>query len=300
MTGVGTSKYFLREGIRNVWANRMMSIASSCVLMICLLLTGIAGLASLNLEEIIKSIGQRNSVNVFISDELNPTEVQNLEEEIKNMDNVATCDFYSKDEALSEYKEKLGSAFSLLEGQENSLPDVFRVSLKDLNSYEETIETIKNIHGVDKVGDRIDTVRKLNKLSHLITLFGISFVSILGVVSLFIISNTVKITMYNRRLEINIMKSIGATNGFIRIPFIIEGIIIGLVSALISSGLLMLIYNIIIDNLKKVMSISAIPFNSVILPVIIIFCLMGIIFGLMGGVVSITRYLRKEGENIVR
>lgn len=300
MTGVGTSRYFLREGIKNVWTNRMMSVASSCVLMICLLLTGMAGLASLNLEELIKSIGQRNSVNVFISDELNSEEIKSLEDKFKSMGNIATCEFYSKDEALSEYKEKLGSAFSLLEGQENSLPDVFRISLKDLNTYEETIEEIKNIYGVEKIGDRSETVRKLNKLSRLITLSGISFVSILGLVSLFIISNTVKITMYSRRLEINIMKSIGATNGFIRIPFIIEGIIIGLTSAIISSGLLMLIYNFIVDNLNKIMSISAIPFNSVILPVIIIFCTMGIMFGLMGGVVSITRYLRKEGENIVR
>ena len=147
-------------------------------------------------------------------------------EAIKSIDNVENCEFVSKDEAVKSYIEALegdGDILAGLTGENNPLPDAFKISLKDLSIYEETAQQVLSIEGVQKINDYSEVANKLTRLDTMVKIVAISVVTVLGIVSLFIIANTIRVTMHSRRLEISIMKSVGATNGFVRVPFLVEG-----------------------------------------------------------------------------
>ena len=194
MKGFG---YLVKEGFKNVWSNRIMSIASVCVLISCLILTGAAALFSINVAKMVDEVG-----------------------EIEKVPNVASARFYSKEEAFEQYRSTLGdSLFSRIEDR-NPLPDSFIVVMHDLSQYDDTVAQIQKIEGVDPdtILNRKDFADKLTRISSLVTIFSIAVVSALLVISLFIIANTIRATMYSRRFEISIMKSVGATNSFVRMP----------------------------------------------------------------------------------
>lgn len=292
-------KYFIKEGFKNVWINGIMSIASILVMICCMLLTGSAVLISLNISTTLKSIEGKNSITVYLKKDVTSSQSSKVGEKIQSISNILTCEYYSREEAVKKYEEMLGSLFDVLQGDDNPLPDVFHITMKDLSLYGDTVAEIKKIEGVDTVSDRSDTAKKLTDLNNLVANAGFWIVISLGAVSLFIISNTIKVTMYSRRFEINIMKSIGATNWFIRIPFIVEGITIGIISSLISTALLKLVYEEIMVIINKIIPFQGIQFEKVLLPVFLSFTLAGIVFGLIGGIISISKYLKKEGGDVV-
>ena len=230
-----SSGYLIKEGIKNIWNNRMMSLASIFVLVSCLIITGAATLVSLNVTSLISSIGDDNMINVYLNYELSEIDSIKLGSSISKIPNVQSCEFYSKDDAITDYKETLGNLYESMQGDGNPMPNVYKVQLKDLSKYSDTIKEIKSIDGVASVSDRSDIARKLTKLNSFVTIIGSWIVLILGIVTLFIISNTIRMTMYSRRFEISIMKSVGATNAFVRIPFMVEAMTIGLIAGLISS-----------------------------------------------------------------
>lgn len=292
-------KYFLKEGFKNVWINGIMSIASILVMICCMVLTGSAVLMSVNISSTIKSIEGKNSITVYLQKEVTTGQSMRIGEKISKIPNISSCEYYSREEAVKKYEEMLGSLFDVLQGDENPLPDVFHITMEDLSIYEETVSSIKAVDGVESVSDRSDTAKKLTDLNNLVSNAGFWIVISLGVVSLFIISNTIKVTMYSRRFEINIMKSVGATNWFIRIPFIVEGMTIGLISAILSTGILKLVYDQIMVIINKIVPFKGIPFNDMLLPTFLSFTAVGILFGLIGGIISISRYLKKEGGDVV-
>lgn len=292
-------KYFLKEGFKNVWINGIMSIASILVMVCCMVLTGSAVLMSVNISSTIKSIEGKNSITVYLQKEVTTGQSMRIGEKISKIPNISSCEYYSREEAVKKYEEMLGSLFDVLQGDENPLPDVFHITMEDLSIYEETVSSIKAVDGVESVSDRSDTAKKLTDLNNLVSNAGFWIVISLGVVSLFIISNTIKVTMYSRRFEINIMKSVGATNWFIRIPFIVEGMTIGLISAILSTGILKLVYDQIMVIINKIVPFKGIPFNDMLLPTFLSFTAVGILFGLIGGIISISRYLKKEGGDVV-
>lgn len=295
-------RYLVKEGIKNIWSNRTMSFASIGVLVSCLLLTGAAVLFSLNIDTAMKSIEGNNSVKVYMKQGLPTLSAIKVGEEIKKLDNVATCEFVPKDEAIQQYKELLGDDATMLEGmtgKENPLPDAFKISFKDLSQYKQTAEQIKQIEGVDTINDYSDIAQKLTKLDRMVATAGFWIVLILSLVSLFIISNTIRVTMFSRRLEISIMKSVGATNWFVRIPFIVEGILIGLVSGLLASLILSAAYQKMITALSSITLFTPIDINPLRWTMTLAFVLAGITFGAIGGVISIGRYLKKEGGDVV-
>ena len=165
--------------------------------------------------------------------------------------------------------------------------------------YEETVNKVSSIKGVDTVGDRSGAAESLTKLDRLVTSIGFWIVLILGAVSLFIVSNTISVTMYSRRLEISIMKSVGATDWFIRIPFVVEGIVIGLISAFIALAGLGTLYETCMKMINQIIPFSHINFVSMLLPVAVSFVVSGILFGLIGGLISIGKYLKKDGGDII-
>ena len=295
--------YLFKEGIRSLWNNRTMSIASIAVLISCLLLTGTAVLLTLNMQSTMKSIEGNNNITVFLKDSLPQLRSIQVGEELRTLENISSCTYVAKDEALADVMEMLGDDGTLLnglDGEDNFLPDSYKISITDLSLYDETIEQIKAIDGVDTITDYSDIANKLSNLDQLIRYGSIAIITILGLVSLFIIANTVKVTMFSRRVEINIMKSVGATNWFVRVPFIVEGILIGLISGGISVTILLFAYD------KITMAIyNVVPFLTVInidpykWHVVAIYAIIGAIFGVLGGSISIGRYLKREGENAV-
>lgn len=239
MTGFG---YLAKEGFKNVWNNRIMSIASVCVLISCLVLTGAAALFSMNVDNVVESVGKSNETSVYIKDGYSQLEAVYVGKEIEKLDNVESATFLSKEDAIKQYKSTLGDdLFAEMQGR-NKLPDSFIVVMKDLSKYDDTVAQIKKIDGVDSISNHRELAKKLTDISNLVNMICIAVVCALTIISIFIIANTIRATMYSRRFEISIMKSVGATNSFVRWPFLIEGMIIGLISAIVSTGAIAILY----------------------------------------------------------
>lgn len=297
MSGFG---YLVKEGFKNVWSNRIMSIASIGVLISCLVLTGSASLFSFNVEKVVETIGQSNETNVFIKDGYSQLEAVYIGKEIEKLDNVVSAKFCSKEDAFEQYREKLGEELFAKIEDRNPMPDSFVVVMDDLSLYDQTVDKIMKIDGVDSVNSHEEIARKLTKISTLVNWICIAVISALIIISLFIIANTIRATMYSRRYEISIMKSVGATNGFVRLPFLVEGIVIGLISALLSTGAISVLYISVMSAIEQFISFfEAVPLSSIILPVGICFVVAGVFIGFFGSFISIRKYLKMEGNEIL-
>lgn len=298
---ISSVKYLLKEGVKNVWVNRMMAFASIGVLVACLLMTGAATLFSMNLNMAMQTLQNDNSVTVYMANDLPTLKSVQVGEEIKKLDNVENCEFVPKGEALEALMKSMGddgSVFSSLLGDDNPLNDVFKVKMKDLSQYQETAKKISSLEGVYKVRDYSDVAAKLTSLDRLVTTAGFWIVLILSLVSVFILSNTIRITMFSRRLEISVMKSVGATNSFVRVPFVVEGILIGLFSGLLASGLLALIYDKTLKTITGIVPFfQPLPLGNVMGQIVLLFIAAGALFGALGGGISIGKYL-KGGNSI--
>ncbi len=297
MRGLG---YLIREGIKSVWNNRMMSLASIGVLASCLVITGAAVLLSINVSYVVDSLGQENQVTVYLEDDVTELEaVMEIAPIIREIDNVEDCVFYSRDEAIAQYKEELGDLFEEMQGDANPLPHAFHVTMTDLSLYDDTVEQIAEVDGVYKLSDRSEVASKLTGLNTLVAQIGIWIIIILGIISLFIISNSVRMTMYSRRFEISIMKSVGATNTFVRIPFIIEGMLIGLISGVLAALCIAFLYEGMITAVQYIIPFEEVAYSSIALPLSLGFVVLGMVVGAIGSCISIGRYLKKEGGEIL-
>ena len=236
-------RYLIREGLKNILSNRMMSLASVVVLVSCLIITGSAALISVNVNALIANIGDDNQLTVYLKPDFPDADSVKLRAKLSAIENITNCRYRTKDDVLKDYQETLGKdLYETMQGSGNPFGNEYRVTLKDLSLYDQTVKQIETLDGIDKISDRSDIAGKLTRLNYFVTVAGLWFVVILAVVTLFIISNTIKMTMYSRRFEIGIMKSVGATNAFIRIPFLIEAMGLGLISGLVSSAAVILLY----------------------------------------------------------
>lgn len=296
--------YLLKEGLKNIWSNRTMSLASICVLISCLFLTGAAVLFSFNINTAMKSIEGENSIKVYMKENLPVLESIKAGEEIKKLDNIASCDFVPKDQAIEQTMGMLGenadkSLLAGMTGKDNPLPDAFKISVKDLSKYSQTATQIRKIDGVSSINNYSDIAAKLTKLDRTVSTAGFWIVLLLAAVSLFIISNTVRVTMFSRRLEINIMKSVGATNWFVRVPFLVEGVAIGILSGIMSSVILSLMYGKMTKTLTSITLFTPVEIGPMMGEITVVFILAGAVFGALGGMISIGKYLKREGGDIV-
>ena len=292
--------YLIKEGFKNLFHNRLMSLASIGVLISCLVLTGSAVMLTINVSNIVKDVGDNNVSRVFLNDDLTKLEAVYKERDLKSLDNITDVQFVDKDDAIQDYREQLGEeVFANMQGDDNPLPYAYDVTMDDLSKYDETIAQIKQVEGVSSVSSQREVAEKLTNLSSFITTMSLWIILALAVISLFIISNTIRMTMFSHRFEISIMKSVGATNSFVRVPFIIEGIVIGLVSAGVSIGLMYLLSDGIINSVQKIFAFSYTRFDQVMWPIIISFTAAGILVGTLGSMVSIRRYLTHEGNEVL-
>ena len=297
MKGFG---YLAKEGLKNVWSNRIMSIASICVVVSCLILTSAALLFSINVAKVVDSVGQSNETTVYLKNDVSELEAVYIGKDIQKISNVSSVTFLSKEDALENFKSQLGEdLFQQIDENGNPLPDAYVVAMDDLSLYEQTVKDIKAIDGVDSVNSRQDTARMLTNLSRIVNLVSIGVVIALVVISLFIIANTIRATMYSRRFEISIMKSVGATNAFVRMPVLVEGIIIGFISAIISTVGIALLYEGVMTAITNIIPFEFIPISQIILPVALAFIAAGVIIGMLGSTLSMRKYLKLEGNEIL-
>ena len=257
-------RYLLREGFRNLWQNRFMAVASIGVLVSCLLLTGGAYLIFANIDHIFDWVYEQNVVVAFADADCTEEEITQLEEKIKSITNVASVEHRSKDQLLEEMADSMpGAIFEDLK-EDNPLQDAFIIAFSDLSKFDATLMQIQEIPHVEDVKNNAELAGQLTKIRQVVLAVGGWIIGILLLVSLFIIANTIKLTVYNRRLEIYIMKSVGATRAFIRTPFVIEGVVLGLLSGLLSYGILYFVY----DRLAGMLTfggnmVQLLPFSSV-------------------------------------
>lgn len=303
MTG-SSLKYLIKEGFRNTWTNRMMSIASICVLLSCLVLIGSASMLFLNINSVVERVEQENVIMVFIEDKTEDAAVTSMGDKLKAMNNIERVEFVPKEKAWGEQLETMEKAQAQFFTQISSdipLPDAYKVTVKDLSLFTQTVSEIEKLDNIETVRQNTDVAKKLETISHGVTIMAIGIISVLFVISLFIISNTIKITVYSRRLEISIMKSVGATNSFVRLPFVVEGMVLGVVSALVSLGIVWGLYEAAIRYFRDLLSsigLIALNFTDYAIYMLLVFLLIGIISGVGGSLITMGKYLKKEGSEI--
>lgn len=293
---ISSLRYLTKEGFRNVWVNRLMSLASITVLMACLIMIGLGTMLYLNVDLLLNKIESQNVVMVYIEDGVEPSIVGN---KIKVIDNIADCEFVSKEEAFEAQKESMGDDAILLEGMENPMPDAYKVTIADLTKFDATVNEIKQLDNIEQVRENGDVADKLVSIRKAVTIIAIGIVALLFLVSLFIISNTIRITMFSRKLEISIMKAVGATNWFVRWPFMIEGMLLGLISAVVSFGALIGLYQGMIKVFSDMITLfNPVPFMDYALYILAAFLGIGIFTGSFGSLISMGKYLKEQGSVI--
>ena len=294
--------YLIKEGFKNVWSNRIMSIASVCVLVSCLIMTGSAVLFSANVQSVVDTVQAKNETTFYFEKNLSRPEGVMICKDIAKMDNVESAEYYSKDKGLKTLKKLTGEdIYDDLKGEKNPLPDAVKVVMKDpsISAYDKTVKKILAVKGVDRVTDHRSFVKRLTNINNVVQILSIVIIAALGIISLFIISNTIRATMFSRRFEISIMKSVGATNSFVRIPFIVEGMVIGLIAAILSIVGISFLYVGIMNIISDIMHIEYIPLENLIVYVAAVFVCASLLIGALSGFISIRKYLKREGNELL-
>lgn len=291
--------YLTKEGFRNVWVNRLMSLASITVLMACLVIIGLGAMLFFNINALLDKIESQNVIMVYIEDGTTDEQIEKLSQDIHGLGNIQDCTFVSKEEAFENRKEEMGEDAALLEGMDNPMPDAFKVSVVDMTLFKQTVSGLNNLEHIEKIRENSDVADKLIDIRYAVTIVMAGMVLLLFIVSLFIIANTIRITMFSRRLEISIMKAVGATNWFIRWPFMIEGIVIGIISSLVSFGVLAGLYygvSYIFEDLLALF--KPVAFGQYAGYIFLIFAVIGMFTGSVGSLISMGKYLKEQGSVI--
>ena len=288
-------KFFIREGAGNMFSHGFMSFAAIGITVACLLIMGTFTLVAYNANVNLADLQQENTVLAFVDDALTEQEARALQTKIENVNNVADCTFMSRDEAKENY-------IARYDGDElyGDLPaDVFRhryvIHVTDPDRIMETKEAVDQVAGIAKARADQAVAEGFTTARNVAGIISIALIAILLLVSVFIISNTIKLTTFDRRDEIAIMKMVGATNGFIRWPFVYEGMLLGLFSAVIAFGLQWLLYTAVargIGTSDTLQILTVVPFVKIWQPVALVFLGAGILVGVGGSLTAIRRFLR--------
>lgn len=297
--GLNTT-YLTKMGVHNMIANRSMSISSISVLTACLLLVGLSAIILINIQTLVKDFEKQNVVVAFVKEDIEDSAVAKVGTDLQIIPDVIGVEFVSKEEGYAQQLAEFGVEEGLFDGIiENPLPHSYRISVGNLENFSNTLELIEQVDNIDSVRESQELVNQISTLQSSITAICIVLGIVMAVVSMFIISNTIRITMTSRKIDIQVMKSVGATNTFICWPFMIEGIFIGLIS-----GVVALIVTIVVErfegmSLQSLLSMFGSEAVSLFdyLPLLILcYLVSGIVIGSIGSVVSIRKYLQKEGS----
>ena len=286
--------YLLKEGVRGIFLHGFMSFAAVCVTVACLLIVGSFSVLMYNLNIMVEELNQTNEILVYVDSELSDAEAKSVGTKINQVSNVLQSDFVSREQALVEFIEdhEEDPAFGGVVAED--LRHRFVVTLQDNRLMKETVADIENVPGVVKITASYEMAEGFSILQQIVQVASIVVAVVLLIVSLLIISNTVKLALYDRRDEIAIMKMVGATNGFIRLPFVVEGFILGMGSAILAFGLEWLMYDAMVVKVAEVDTLqlfSFVPFSQLLWPMVLTFSAAGLFVSIVGSWSSIRKFL---------
>lgn len=295
-------KYLARQGLHSMVKNRLMSVASIGVLTVCLLITGVAGLFTLNVGSLMDYLGSQNETVVYLKEDLTEEGLAAVDSALRSISGLREVTYVSKDEALERMKESMGESaylFDVFEGSENPFYANYRVVLDDVSDLPEIMPQLEAIEGVESVGAPMQLSEMFTSIHQGVSLVCVVLVAVLGFVSVVVISNTIRLTVFARRKEINIMKYVGATNGFIRLPFFVEGVTVGLIAGVISTALVLGAYQLLLVYAVELPGFWGSLLGGTLLPLAEVwylvlggFLLFGTLIGSLGTASSIRKYLQ--------
>ncbi len=289
--------YLIKQGIKSVWRNRFMSFAGLCVLTVSMLLFGLSALVMIDCEIILSNVSDQNEISVYLDDD---ADIEKVGEEIKSSPLTAAVRYISPEEGLEQMMENYEEQRTLFENLPyNPVPPTYMVTVNDIDRISEMTATLTSIDGVYRVNAPMDFAKFIRDIRTAFTVIGLVLIAALGTVSVIIIANTTRLSVFARRKEIAIMRAVGATNGFIKTPFFVEGMFIGLLSGVLSWFVTKLIYERIYDMLYSGFQMwSALGINKIVAfdviswYVLAAYCLLGALLGALGTVISTGKYLK--------
>ena len=277
--------YLMTQGVKNIFTHGFMSFASITIIIACLLIMGSFSLLTLNIDANIDRLQNQNEVIAYVDETLSEDEARAIEPQVAAVPNVATVEFVTREQAMQTFEAEYDSDLF-----DNIDASVFRhryvVTLDDLSLMKDTQAALKNVDGIADVTAHLDYAENFITFRNIVSVIA---------VSLFIMTNTIKLATFGRREEIAIMKMVGATNGFIRLPFVVEGLVLGLVGGLVAFLLQWGLYSLIVSKIMSTMAagiITVLPFASVALPLLLVFLGVGVLVGVFGGLTAIRNYLK--------
>ena len=291
--------YLFGEGFKNVFKNKKSAMISLITMICAMFLFGVFFAIGENINFVLEQVQRSQGMEVFILNEVTQEQIDELGNKIRALDGVNTVKFKTKEDALDSMKESMKEYKDLLEGYEgenNIFPASYVVTLTDLTLTEEVEGKIATMEGVKRITSSNDTISTLIKIANGIKIAIAIIFIVLLFIAITIISNTIRLTVYARRKEISIMKYVGATNSFIRWPFVIEGMIIGLIASLLTLGLVAVLYDVMIAKIEasmilQQMGITLLQFVELVESIAIVYVVLGIFVGMVGSSISMRKYL---------
>ncbi|MBR4077283.1 MAG: permease-like cell division protein FtsX [Oscillospiraceae bacterium] len=286
--------YLIKEGFKGIFKHGFMSFASVTIIMACLIIMGVFTLLGLNINRVIADLEAQNEIVAFVDDSYTTEDAKKVGDRLLQVDNVADVDFISRSEAMNTFKKDYEQGL-FDEIDETVFRDRYVVHVQDIELTAQTRDKLESVEGIAKVNAHLQYAEGFIKVRNIVNLISAVLVSILAIISVFIMSNTIKLATYNRREEIAIMKMVGATNMFIRLPFIIEGLLLGILGGGLAFGSVWGLYELTVSKLVGgfiggIMDI--VPFSVVMLPLLVVFMGIGVFVGAFGGNIAIRDYLK--------
>ena len=286
--------YLLKEGVRSIFSHGLMSFASVCVTVACLIIVGSFSILMYNLNLMVEELNQTNEVICYVDSIYTDAEAKSVHSKINMIDNVFRADYVSREEALENFVEDHDNDAAFQGVDPQDLRHRIVVVLEDNSKMKETVALLEQVEGVAMIDAEFELAEGFTTISSVLGLVSTGIIAVLLIVSLLIISNTVKLAMYDRKNEIAIMKMVGATNGFIRFPFVVQGFFLGILGA----GLAFLAEWLLYDGLvKKIAQVDAlglfdfVPFQQLLVPMIVVFGAAGLFVGIFGSISAIRKFM---------
>lgn len=291
---IRTSLYLMKEAFVSLKRNALMSFASISTVAVSLLVLGAFGILGINLGYMVSALETQVEVTAYMKDEVQADALKQAEAKIRAIDGVSEVTFVTKAEALSKFRERLGDQAAMLEAldEQNPLPNAFEIKVDKPEFVKPTAEAVEKMTGVETVKYGSEIVDQLFQMTRMLRILGLVLLGFLVFATLFIISNTIRLTVFARRKEIGIMKYVGATNAFIRLPFLLEGMILGLIGASISAVALYYAYAALLYEVHQVLAfLYLVPLNPFLFIIGGILIIIGTLIGAIGSAISLSRYM---------
>ena len=284
--------YLLKEGFKGIFLHGFMSFAAVCVTVACLIIVGSFSILAYNLDVMVQDLNQTSEILVYVDSDLSDAEARSIGTKINALSNVLQATFVSREEALKDFIADHNGDEAFNGVQATDLRHRYVVTLEDNTLMEQTDAQLRQIPGVADTKAAYALAQGFTTIQQVLHIVAVALIAVLLVISLLIISNTVKLAMYDRRDEIAIMKMVGATNGFIRLPFMVEGFTLGMIGAILAFGLEWVSYDALAEKISTVDALKLftfVPFENLIVPMVIVFGAAGLFVGIVGSWTSIRK-----------